>query len=152
MKHGPYKGRTELYELATKLRMDGLGYGTIAKQIGGGISAGTVRNWTRGVKSDHIVAQLLGNKRRRRKPLELCRKKESRKRIVIVERGHKCEVCSLTEWRGQPIPLELHHVDGDKHNNERRNLMLLCPNCHAFTETYRGKNIAVLAQRKRQIS
>lgn len=53
----------------------------------------------------------------------------------------KCEKCGNTSWHGQPIPLEVHHVDGDKHNNELTNLQLLCPNCHALTPTYRGKNI-----------
>ena len=41
----------------------------------------------------------------------------------------------------QPIPLEVHHIDGDSLNNEMSNLKLLCPNCHAFTDNYRGKNI-----------
>lgn len=54
---------------------------------------------------------------------------------------YQCESCGFTTWRGNPIPLEVHHVDGDKTNNELCNLQLLCPNCHAQTSTYRGKNI-----------
>lgn len=53
----------------------------------------------------------------------------------------KCEWCELTEWRGQPISLELDHIDGDKTNNTLSNLRILCPNCHAQTPTYRGRNI-----------
>ena len=53
---------------------------------------------------------------------------------------HKCECCGLSEWLGQPIPLELHHKDGDRNNNTLDNYELLCPNCHAFTDSYRGKN------------
>ena len=53
---------------------------------------------------------------------------------------HRCENCGLTEWLGQPIPLELHHIDGDRYNNTLENFQLLCPNCHAFTDSYRGKN------------
>lgn len=53
---------------------------------------------------------------------------------------HKCECCGLTEWLGEPIPLELDHVDGDHYNNTLENLKILCPNCHAKTPTYRGKN------------
>lgn len=56
-------------------------------------------------------------------------------------RGHQCECCNLTEWQEQPIPLEIHHKDGDSLNNELDNLVLLCPNCHALTENYCGKNI-----------
>lgn len=44
---------------------------------------------------------------------------------------HQCEKCGLTEWNGKPIPLELHHKDGDHYNNEMSNLEILCPNCHA---------------------
>lgn len=53
---------------------------------------------------------------------------------------HKCECCGNSEWMGQPIPLELHHKDGNKNHNELSNYELLCPNCHAFTDSYRGKN------------
>lgn len=53
---------------------------------------------------------------------------------------HQCESCGLSEWLGKPIPLELHHIDGDRTHNEISNYMLLCPNCHALTDSYRGKN------------
>ena len=60
----------------------------------------------------------------------------------------KCSDCRLSTWRGQPIPLELDHRDGDNRNNELSNLRLLCPNCHAFTPTYRGKNRGRIIQPK----
>ena len=65
-------------------------------------------------------------------------------RKKILEEGlkpHKCECCGLTTWMGKPIPLELHHKDGVKTHNELNNYDLLCPNCHALTDTYRVKNI-----------
>ena len=43
----------------------------------------------------------------------------------------KCESCGLTEWKGEEIPLELHHIDGNHFNNDLDNLQLLCPNCHS---------------------
>lgn len=52
-----------------------------------------------------------------------------------------CECCGNLKWLGAKIPLELHHIDGDHTNNELSNLRLLCPNCHALTDNYRGKNI-----------
>ena len=66
-------------------------------------------------------------------------------RIKLLEEGYKeykCESCGLTTWLDQPIPLELHHKDGNRENNTLENFILLCPNCHAFTDSYRGKNCA----------
>lgn len=54
---------------------------------------------------------------------------------------HNCEVCGLTEWNGLPIPLELDHINGRRDDNRLENLRLICPNCHAQTPTYRGRNI-----------
>lgn len=54
---------------------------------------------------------------------------------------YKCEVCGCDgHWQNGIISLELDHIDGDNTNNEISNLHYLCPNCHALTKTYRGKN------------
>ena len=54
---------------------------------------------------------------------------------------YKCENCNRSEWEGYPIPLELHHINGIHSDLRVENLKLLCPNCHALTENYRGKGI-----------
>lgn len=53
---------------------------------------------------------------------------------------HRCEKCKHTEWNGAPIPITLHHVDGNSANNNLINLQILCPNCHAQTDNFCGKN------------
>lgn len=61
---------------------------------------------------------------------------------------HKCSKCELTEWMGKRIPIELEHIDGDNTNNELSNLCMLCPNCHAQTDTYKGKNKKSVREKK----
>lgn len=66
--------------------------------------------------------------------------KGNHKGVLICQRGHQCETCLLTEWLGEPITLELEHVDGVSRNNSIENLQLLCPNCHSQTTTWKGRN------------
>ena len=65
-------------------------------------------------------------------------KREKRRRI-LAEQKEVCLWCSLSEWRGFPITLELDHVDGNNKNDARDNLRILCPNCHSQTPTYKNK-------------
>ena len=64
-------------------------------------------------------------------------------KLRLIREGlkeHKCEMCGITEWNGQSTPIELDHIDGNRYNNTIENLRILCPNCHAQTDTYRGRN------------
>ena len=59
---------------------------------------------------------------------------------LIALRGHRCEKCKLEQWDYQLIPLQVHHIDGNRYNNQLSNLQLLCPNCHALTDNFGIKN------------
>jgi len=55
---------------------------------------------------------------------------------------YKCEKCGCDgHWQNGIISLEIDHINGDNKDNRIENLHYLCPNCHALTETYRGRNI-----------
>ena len=63
----------------------------------------------------------------------------SRLRNILIRDGYKekkCERCGLSEWMGQPIPLELHHKDLNHYNNNLDNLQILCSNCHTQVHGY----------------
>lgn len=52
----------------------------------------------------------------------------------------KCERCGITEWCGDVISLQIHHINGIHNDNRLGNLQILCPNCHSQTDTYSGRN------------
>lgn len=59
---------------------------------------------------------------------------------------YRCQTCGNDgNWQGGTISLEIDHIDGNNTNNQLSNLRYLCPNCHALTETYRGKNKTIKA-------
>ena len=59
--------------------------------------------------------------------------------MLIDKRGRMCECCGSTQWLGRKINLEVHHKDGNHLNNNQDNLQLLCPNCHSYTDNWRGR-------------
>ena len=62
-----------------------------------------------------------------------------RLRRRLIAEGLKaacCEMCGIATWRGKSLPLELDRVNGDHTDNRLENLRILCPNCHAVTETW----------------
>jgi hypothetical protein len=67
----------------------------------------------------------------------------SRLRKELLRQGvpERCASCQTgPEWNGRPLRLEVDHLNGAWWDNRPENLQLLCPNCHAVTDTYRGRN------------
>ena len=64
------------------------------------------------------------------------------RRYLMDKYSCKCQLCGWGKVNPytNTVPLEIHHIDGDYKNNNEDNLQLLCPNCHALTETYKSHN------------
>jgi len=62
-------------------------------------------------------------------------------RWLIEQAGHRCERCGWAEMHPRLgyVPLEVDHRDGDRSNNARENLWVLCANCHLVQPTSLAK-------------
>jgi hypothetical protein len=133
--------------LADVLRQLGVGLGggtkgTLIKRIkhlNADISHFSGQGWRLGVRTPVVPARpidefLVDGRRANTHNLKL-------RMIAQGVKEARCEGCLRTIWNDLPIPLELDHVNGRRDDNRLANLRLLCPNCHAQTPTYRGRNI-----------
>ncbi len=68
-----------------------------------------------------------------------------KKRLFLANlKPQYCEKCGWAERNKDGyLPLELDHINGDRHDNRLKNLRILCPNCHSLESTHRGRNIKI---------
>lgn len=57
---------------------------------------------------------------------------------------YKCEVCGISDWQNKKLIIQLHHIDGNSHNHNLKNIILLCPNCHTQTPNWGTKKLKKL--------
>lgn len=148
-------------------------YSTVLRILGWNNSGSSYKKIKKIIKENNIdithfkghaynkgLKDLKGSKKKEKYSLEdvLCKDSKVSQKILrgyvkrhnIIE--YKCSFCGNNGiWRNTEISLELDHIDGDNHNNEVENLRYLCPNCHASTITYRGKNKKLKKQKNADV-
>lgn len=69
---------------------------------------------------------ILRDSGRRQKPPLL------RRALLEIGREHKCEKCGqMPDWLGNPLTLDVDHINEDWLDDRAENLRFLCPNCHS---------------------
>lgn len=138
---GPYKNRELEYARAIELRRSGYGYRSIANEIN--VPWRTVCGWVKHIPGDKRVAHknAVAHKKQGTFPIG----KSAVRLRLIEERGNTCELCGLDRWLGEPIVLEMHRKNAGKDYN-RENVVLLCPNCHSTTDTWRNRKRGGVAE------
>lgn len=64
------------------------------------------------------------------------------RKYLLEINNFSCSKCGFNKNHpddGKSI-LEINHIDGNGTNHKFSNLEVLCPNCHALTSSYRGRN------------
>ncbi|MFE1776333.1 HNH endonuclease signature motif containing protein [Streptomyces sp. NPDC059008] len=108
-----------------------------------------------GIDTSHFTPVVrtprMRHNRRRRTPEEILvedrsanatRLPNARLKRAMRELGvdERCALCGIEPiWLGEPLPLEVDHIDGNWRDSRIGNLRFLCPNCHSTTDSYRGR-------------
>lgn len=75
------------------------------------------------------------------------------RRFILEERGPKCEKCGYNKvLENERIAIEVHHMDGNRGNNTKNNLQILCLNCHFETNNFRFNGRSHSDETRKKIS
>lgn len=95
-----------------------------------------------GISTDHFTPEVVRLSKVREVRLKLQYDLESRL-VKGINTNNWVKARLLKEGylrNGEPLTLQLDHIDGDNTNNLQENLRILCPNCHSQTDTWSGRN------------
>lgn len=71
---------------------------------------------------------------------DLSYQQHNAKKYLIELNAGACQICKLSKWNGQQMPLVLDHINGNSNDNNLCNLRVICNNCDALTDFYKAKN------------
>ena len=127
------------------MRGSGYGYRSIAAEID--VPWRTVCDWVKHIPLDGRTAYDDAIERKKRNTCTTATGKSAVRLRLIEERGSLCQACGLEKWFGKLTALEMHrkNAGGDY---TRDNVILLCPNYHSITDTWRNRKRGGVAERQ----
>jgi hypothetical protein len=124
-----------------ELRRSGYGYRSIVSELN--VPWRTMCNWVKHIPVDKRVAheKSVARKKLRNSPVG-----KSAVRLRLIEaRGNARQISELDRWVGEAIMLEMHGKNANT-DYTRDKVVLLCPNCHSTTDSWRNKKRGGVAE------
>lgn len=96
-------------------------------------------NWSKGLKRQELRRNLETILQVQPKDEYKIRTKVLRQALLDSGHLHQCACGQGPFWHGQPLVLQIDHINGDRFDHRKENLRFICPNCHTQTPTYGNK-------------
>jgi len=69
--------------------------------------------------------------------------KGKRRDRILLEQNNSCAICKISPiWNNTKLVFQLDHISGNRKDESRENLRLICPNCHSQTPTWGFGNVS----------
>jgi len=134
-------GRTITCSMLCRNRLQGLRQkGIYPKQLEK--FKGNIAGWNKGISPREETRRKISDSLResyfQRIRIATVAPKKAYRKYALIWNENRCARCG---WDKVKEVLMVHHIDGNRENNQKSNLLVLCPNCHFELHKWWRSNI-----------